>query len=528
MARANKRSLAAALCAGLALFSLAARADDEVAIRAAEHDGYGRIALDFQAPVEYQAQVANETLRVHFGRAWHAEIAALQHALPAYVVAAKLEDHGTTLVARLKRSLAVKAFTVNEKTVVIDLTPVLHPAPASPQKRLVRAHTPAKAKSARPPAALAQKLNAIAPTAAAAAPAAPAAPAADTPPADADASAPAAPPAKIAVHLTAVDGGMGLRFEWPSATSAAVFSRADAVFIVFALPTALDLAEPLAKGQQVFGSLTQAATKDATILRVVARAGLAPSVRRDGPAWIVEFRPQAASVDAPIAFEAHPESTPAKIVLHVSGAGAPVRLADPDLGDLVVVPVADLGRGVSVPVDFVDFAVLPSVEGIVLHPTVADLAFHAEADTLEVTRPGGLELSSDRDRLMGHRPTDAARIFDFAAWNGPGKLDYDERRSALERAITLAPDGAKTGPRLALAQFYFANDFAAETLAVLDAVGRDDQASLSEPPVEALKGAACLLVEDLKCAADALGRPNLDGQSEVALWRASLANRAGR
>ncbi|HUK60765.1 MAG TPA: hypothetical protein VLV50_16150 [Stellaceae bacterium] len=541
LAGALVRHLAAALLAALVLAPLA-RAE-EVAIRAAEHDGYGRIALDFAAPIEYAAHVDNLTLRVHFGRVLHAEFGALAHALPAYVASSKLEDHGTTLTARLKRPLDANAFTVHDTTVVIDLTPAAHQAPPAPaERKATHGHALAKAKSAHSRAAVAANLNAIAPTEAPAAPAAAAplapeeapTPAASTPaPATADAepspssSASSASPANVPVHLLTVDGGVALRFEWPSATAAAVFTRENATFIVFAAAASLDLADPLAKGQQAFATLAQMAGKNATILRVMPRDPLVPAVRRDGPAWIVEFRQQAVAVDAPIAFEAHPESTPAKILLHVAGAGAPVTIADPALGTLIVVPVADLGRGVVTPQEFVDFSVLPSIEGIVLHPRVADLALHAEADTLELTRPGGLELSNDRDRLMGHRPTDAARIFDFAAWIGPGKPDYDERRGELERAITLAPEGGKTAPRLALAQYYFANQFAAETLAVLAAVAHDDPAALDQPPVKALKGASCLLVGDLKCADDALRQPSLDGQSEVTLWRASLSNQQG-
>ena len=533
MRRGDRRSLAAALFAALALLPLAARASDEVAVRAAEHDGYGRIALDFPAPVEYEARVAKLSLIVHFARAFHAHTETLARDLPAYVVSAKLEDRGKTLVARLKRPLDANAFTVHDRTVVIDLTPAARPAPPPPSEkklaRRARARRPRRGPRRRPHA-LAENLNAIAPAAAPSQPAAAAAapsPVADAPAAEPDPPAPAPPPASVAVHLAAADGGMGLRFDWPAATSAAVFRRDAATFIVFGTPTALDLAEPLAKGQLVFAELTQIAAKDATVVRVVTHEALQPSVRRIGPAWVVDFRPQAASVDAPIAFEPHPESAPAKIVLHVAGAGAPVHIADPALGDLVAVPVGDLGRGVGAAQDFVDFTVLPSVEGILVHPTIPDLAFHAEADTLELTRPGGLELSSDRDRLMGHRPTDAARIFDFAAWRGTGKLDYDERRGLLERAIAVAPAGQRTAPRLALAQFYFANQFAAETLAVLDAIGHDEPAALSQPPVQALQGAACLLAGDLKCAADGLQQPNLDGQSETALWRASLANQEG-
>ncbi|MGH7089657.1 MAG: hypothetical protein ACREFQ_12235, partial [Stellaceae bacterium] len=82
-------------------------------------------------------------------------------------------------------------------------------------------------------------------------------------------------------------------------------------------------------------------------------------------------------------------------------------------------------------------------------------------------------------------------------------------------------------PRLALAHFYFAHLFAAETLGVLDAIGRDDPEHLNDPPIAALKGAACVLTGDLNCAADALGAHGLDGELEVGLWRASLASARG-
>lgn len=516
------QSLAAALGAALAFLPVAALGADEVAVRAAAHDGYGRIALDFPAPVEYQVRVEKLVLTVHFARAIHAQTDALARELPAYVASATLKDHGQTFVAHLRRPFDANAFTVHDRTVVIDLTPVAHPAPLpSPvEKKSAQKHTPAKTRSAK---ALAKKLNTIAPAAAPSAPV----PDAAAAPAPAPEPAMSAPPASVAVHLAAGDRGTGLRFDWPGATPAAVFRRGGATFIVFGAPTSLDLTEPLAKGQSVFAELAQIADKDATILRVVTRDALQPSVRRDGSAWIVDFGPQAAPVDAPIAFEPHPETEPAKIVLHVAGAGAPVRIADHDLGELLAVPVADVGRAVDAEQDFVDFSVLPSVEGIVLHPAVADLAFHADADQLELTRPGGLELSSDGDRLLGHRPAGAAHIFDFTAWQGPGKLDYDEQRGALEHAIVAAAPSDRTAPRLALAHFYFARGFAAETLAVLDAIGHDDPAALAQPPVAALKGAACLLVADLKCAADGLRQSSLDGQIEVALWRASLASQEG-
>ena len=329
------------------------------------------------------------------------------------------------------------------------------------------------------------------------------------------------------MRYSASDNSASLRFDWPVAVGAAIFRRGGDVWIVFGLPTTLDLAEPRAQGQQTLSALTQLAVKDATVLRIEPSAGLVPSARRAGTAWIVDLKPQAASAVAPIAAEVHPDASPSDVEFRVRQASKPVALADAEIGRLMVVPVSELGRGIDAPQQFVDFRTLASVQGLVLSPIADDVAVHVESDGVEVTRPGGLDLSSDRDRLLGHRAKITHVLFDFDRWRGSRNLDYVERRAALERAIVTAPQGARTGPRLALAHFYFANLFAAETLAVLDAIGRDDAPALDDPAVHALKGAACLLVDELPCAVVELGQHTLDNEPEAALWRASLAAAAG-
>lgn len=611
-----RHRVAALALAALALASGAAVAD-EVAIRAAAHDGFGRLAFDWPDPVTYEARVAGDTLTIRFARPLQGQTAQVQRGLSDYVASATLANDGKTLVAHLKRPVTISAFTVKETTIVVDLTPVVphkaapklaapkiepKPAPAPPavgvvtsdKAGLVRiafdwphrvgyglvekdgvARLTFRAAGAIDQAALAAPLADFAPkvesaeratvvtlaiaagahvkvsrsgttvvleirrppqsapvanAAAASAAAPPQAPADAPPPPEGDAApaAPAAvpPPASVAVRFAASENVASLRFDWPVATAAAIFRRGADLWIVFATPTTLDLADPQSQGQQFFSALTQIAAKDATILRVAPRDGLAPSVRRAGTAWIVDLKPQSAPPDAPIAIEPHPTATPATVVFRVHQASQPIRLVDPEIGTLMVVPVAELGRGVDAPSHLADFRTLASVQGIVLQPIADDVALHVADDGVEVTRPGGLELSSDRDRLMGHRSKTAHLLFDFAGWGAPN-LDYTARRAALERAISIAPQAARTEPRLALADFYFAHFFAAETLAVLDAVARDDPPSLGDPPAHALKGAACLLVGDLKCAGDELGQHALDGEPEAALWRASLAAATG-
>jgi hypothetical protein len=626
----------------MALMVARGAAAEPVEIRAAAHDGFGRIAFAWPAPVRYAAHLAGETLTIRFSRRLDGSAAALKGALGAYVADAEIAGQGKIFVAHLKRPMAFKAFMVKDKTVVVDLTPRA-PAAAKPARQEATAKPATEAEKSAPlpvrmsveakgdiarvtfawprrvkyefshkgdsarlwfhaagtidAGALARALPALAPTleaesdgtlitmtipkgvrlkqtrrgnaitlaatgtpahppaaapaphapdpAPAAAPApvaavppppsAPTAAAAAPPPAPVAATAPPAPsvpqppPASVAVHFTPGDNGASLSFDWPVATGAAIFPHGGAIWIVFAVPTALNLDDPLAHGQQAFGAMAQMPDKDATVLRLTPHGGLEPSVRRSGTAWIIDFKPQPSQPDAPIELEAHPDAVPANAIFLVHQASTPLRLTEPDFGGaLYVVPVGELGRGVAQPPQGVDFRALPSVQGIVIRPIADDLAVRVSGDGVNVSRPGGLLLSNAGDRLLGHVPKQAHALFDFTGWLGPpGDDGFAVRRSALERAIAAAPREGRSPPRLALAHFYFANLFGAETLAVLDAIGHDDAQTAAEPAVRALKGAACLLVEDRKCAATELGQKSLDGEPEALLWRAALAGENG-
>ncbi|HEY1503436.1 MAG TPA: hypothetical protein VGF92_04000, partial [Stellaceae bacterium] len=67
---------ASALLTVLALAALgaSARAAEKVDLRAAEHDGYGRIAVEWPAPITYQAELEGQTLIIHFARPFTAPL----------------------------------------------------------------------------------------------------------------------------------------------------------------------------------------------------------------------------------------------------------------------------------------------------------------------------------------------------------------------------------------------------------------------------------------------------------------------
>jgi tetratricopeptide (TPR) repeat protein len=217
-------------------------------------------------------------------------------------------------------------------------------------------------------------------------------------------------------------------------------------------------------------------------------------------------------------------SPPARVAFRVRDAARALPLRDPESGEtLLVVPLGELGRGLDVEHEFVEFRALPSVQGLVIRPNADDLAVESTAAGVTITRPKGLVLSSAGDRLLGRAPGTLHRLFDFAQWRAAPGDTFLEQRRALEQAIAAAPAGSRSEPRLALAHFYFANLFGAEALGVIEAIERDDPALAADPAVRAMKGAACLMAGERACAAQELGQMALDKEPEAALWRASLS-----
>jgi hypothetical protein len=524
----------------IASLALSARAAEKVEIRAGEHDSYGRIAIEWPAPVTYDAKVDGQTLTIHFARPFTAQLNVIERNLDHYIAAAAQSADGTTITAKLLRPIELKSVVVNRDTIAIDLVASATAAPASDAAPKQAGKAAAKAKTAKPEPQKAAEAPpqppaqpeaspapiAVVPPAGVPQPAAPVAASAETATATPvpEQAASDAPPAAFAPQLITEGGQTSLRFDWPTPTAAAVYRRGSAFWIVFAATAKLDLDALRAHSQAVLSAIDVVPTGTGTAVRLVAADGLNPSVRRSGSSWIIDLKHGDVAPDAPITVDPRPGAARPSVELHVHQASGPVSIKDPLLGDtLLVVPVAELGRGIDTTRSFVDFRLLVTVQGIVIRPNTDDLTVKADADTVDISRPNGLALSDEHDRMLGGAPRDLHRLFDFTAWRGPDSQTFLERRSKLERAAADAPPAARTAPRLDLARFYFANLFGAETLGVLAQIERDDPQGASDRGVQALKGAACFLSDDDDCAQHELGLASLDNEPEAALWRGALA-----
>src|SRR3546814_5911207 len=157
-----------------------------------------------------------------------------------------------------------------------------------------------------------------------------------------------------------------------------------------------------------------------------------------------------------------------RLFIPTEGGGRPIVAQDPEVGDgLFMVPITPLSRGVDGERHYPELSVLASVQGVVVRPRLDEVEVRVLPDGVAITADGGLLLSGAAqdgggegfagrrfDGLPAGLPP--GRIFDMAAWRHGAEADYRAGRQALQLRISEATSIARSGPRLELAQFYFA------------------------------------------------------------------------
>ncbi len=107
-------------------------------LRAAVHDGFGRIVFDWPEPIAYRARIENGVLRVTFDRPIQAGFDAVRRRLGGYLRDARIEPDGKTVRFTLAGPFGLRSF-VYEKSIVVDLIGAAiggAPAPAPPAPRV--------------------------------------------------------------------------------------------------------------------------------------------------------------------------------------------------------------------------------------------------------------------------------------------------------------------------------------------------------------------------------------------------------
>ena len=347
---------------------------------------------------------------------------------------------------------------------------------------------------------------------------------------------PPLPPTPATVTANASSGDVNavtLRFDWDEPVGAAVFRRAGFLWVAFDRPTAIDIDQLRQAGGNIIKGIEQMGTPQATVLRMVTLAGINPSLRRDGLAWLLDFRKQPIEAVTSITVKAQPESpVGARLFLPLPEPGMPIGITDPEVGDnFIIVPVIPLGHGTGLEYIYPQVRFLPTSQGIVILPRNDDIRVRTLRQGIEVSSSGELFISevTPEDEANRHRAAmkPLTRILSLDRWKLKNINSFRGRKYELLAAISQAKGNQREAAQLNLTRFFFANGFYAEALAILTEVARIRAEIEQDPEFRMLRGGTQYMLGRLPEAFNDFNLEALNVNDEAVFWRAIVRAAAG-
>lgn len=344
---------------------------------------------------------------------------------------------------------------------------------------------------------------------------------------------PPAPNPNASVVVATHRSGDVLRLEFPFAmpTPAAVFRRADTLWLIFDSAAKIDIGALNANetSQLIRASVLDRGADGEAILRVRLERPQMTSLAADGASWVLTIGDGGAVPTKPLVVaRGLTDKNHASISIPFEQAQKIHTVTDPEVGDrLVVITALGPARGFIKGFDFVELRALASTQGVVVQPLADDIRAELAADRITITRPGGLTLSSGAisERAVNtftYNPV----LFDSQIWGFDHQAKYNERQNDLVQLAASAPEAKRYQARLNLARFYLSRDMGAEAKGVLDVALSDLHGDDVTGTV--LKSIADVMLHRPEDALKDLSNPLVGGQFNAPIWRAIALARVGK
>ena len=321
-----------------------------------------------------------------------------------------------------------------------------------------------------------------------------------------------------------------VRFPFGKATAAAVFRRADILWLVFETDQVFNLDALEDLNDDHFTKIGMMQSGETQIVRFTLRSSTLSSASVEANAWVVSLADLVVTPTAPVSLRRGLRSDGrAKVSVMFKDASQVHQIRDPDVGDkLTVVTGFGPQRGLVKAQEFVEFTVLKTSHGLAVRPLADDVRVRLSSDDILITRSNGLTLSSSRVSELGDTQTgvsDSSRLgfIDHERWSPGGPEEFVSRMNLLETAITTLEPSQTLGPRLDLVRLYLANGLGSEAIGQLTLIGETDPELQSEPMFAALRGIAHVLMHRPQAARPDLTNFALKDDPHTALWRGIMA-----
>jgi tetratricopeptide (TPR) repeat protein len=348
----------------------------------------------------------------------------------------------------------------------------------------------------------------------------------------------AAPDAKFSGNAAVVTArrdsdGLHLTFAFSAITPAAMFRRADTVWLLFDATKPIDIEPIRSNGGSVIAEVSPMPLDKGQAIRIRLNRPQMPSLAGDdqpgGSSWTVTFADAMQTPTLPlVAFRNITDSARANVMVPISKPGQLYRFADPEAGDtLMVVTATPPVRGFIKRQDFVEMSLLESIHGVTIHPNSDDITAELAADKIILGRPGGLTLSP-ADTGVERASTAAKPIFDPGDWRKNQEELFNTRQDVLTEAAAAAEADRRTPARIELARFYLSRGMYAEAKGVLDLALADAKPGVEDPVLLTVHAAASILMGRPEQGMKDLANPAIGTNYDSLLWKALAYARMGK
>jgi len=325
--------------------------------------------------------------------------------------------------------------------------------------------------------------------------------------------------------------GLRVTFSFAAATPAALFRRADAVWLVFDSTKPLDVEPIRGKGGALIDDVSRLPLEQGQAIRIRLNRPQMPTLAGSdaGNEWTLTFADTMQAPPQPLmAIRNITDPALANVTVPLAKPGLMHRFTDPDAGDGLLVVTAPLPvRGFIKRQDFVELSLLESIHGVAVHANSDDVRAEIATDKILLGRPGGLTLSSAD--VAAERANVAARpIFDIGEWRQNQIENFITRQDALVRAAAMAAPEQRQQVRLDLSRFYMARGLYAEAKGMADLVLSDARAGFEESAALMLRAIGNILIDRPEQGLKDLANPVIGTNYDSQMWRALAAARLGK
>jgi tetratricopeptide (TPR) repeat protein len=334
-----------------------------------------------------------------------------------------------------------------------------------------------------------------------------------------------------AVGASRTSDGLNLTFSFAAPTPAALFRRADTVWLVFDSVGPIDVEPIRGKGGSIIAEVTRLPQYNGQAIRIRLNRPQMPSLTGDdqGANWTLTFADTMRTPTQPLAALRNiTDPALANVTVPLSRPGLLHRLVDPDAGDTIMVVTAPPPvRGFIKRQDFVELSLLESIHGVAVRPNSDDVTADVASDKIILGRPGGLTLSS-ADVGAERAPTAVRPIFDVGEWRKNRGENFIAREDELVASAAAAESDQRTPARVDLARFYLSRRMYPEAKGVLDLALADAKPGLEDPVALIVHSVASSLTGLPERGLKDLINPAIGTNFDSQLWKALAYARMGK